>query len=188
MTRLTRFLAASTLLHGLLLAGSGEWARVEAGVDSEILSVSLEAGGISAPSRGARAALALPLSAAVAPGATSSRVDASEPPVSPETGTAGRSEQDAAARVRARVLNDLARHFYYPPIARMRTWEGRVLLAFHVGQDGLLHEPRLVHTSGFGVLDEAALNSLRKVVRVADAGGPRLDMEVPVIYRLTDAR
>lgn len=188
MTRLTRFLAASALLHGLLLAASGQRARVEAGVDGEPLLVRLEASGSYAPSRGARAALAPALSTAMAPGATSTRIDASEPPVSPETDTTGRREQDAAARVRARVLNDLARHFYYPPIARMRTWEGRVLLAFHVGQDGLLHEPRLVRTSGFGVLDEAALNSLRKVVRVADAGGPRLDMEVPVIYRLTDAR
>jgi TonB family protein len=188
MTRLTHFLAASALLHGLFLAGSGDRARVEAGADSEILSVSLDADRIHTPSKGARMALAHPLLTTITPGTTSSRVNASESPALPEADTTGRSERDAAARVRARVLNDLARHFYYPPIARMRAWEGRVLLAFRVEQDGLLHEPRLVHTSGFGVLDEAALNSLRKVVRVADAGGLRLDMEIPVIYRLTDTR
>jgi TonB family protein len=187
MARLAHFLAASALLHSLLLAGSGEWVQIEAGVNSEILSVSLDAENYSRPSTGVQAALAHSHATTIASDRTSSWVIASEPPAAPETDASGRSEQEAAARVRARVLNDLARHFYYPPIARLRAWEGRVTLGFYVSQDGLLREPRLVHTSGFGVLDQAALNSLRKVVRVADAGGPRLDMEIPVIYRLTDA-
>ena len=186
MTRLTYFLAASALLHGLLLAGGDDRARIEAGVNSEILSVNLDAESINVPSKGAQAALAHTLSTAITHGTTSSWVIANELPALSGSDAAGSNEKDAAARVRARVLNDLARHFYYPPIARMRAWEGRVMLAFHVEQDGLLHEPRLVHSSGFGVLDQAALNSLRKVVRVADAGGLRLDMEIPVIYRLTD--
>lgn len=188
MRRLTHFLMASALLHGLLLAASSDLVRIDAGADHLMLSVNLEADRISMPAERARAITAHTLPAATESGTTSAWVNANETSALSDTGTADRSEQGAAARVRARVLNDLARHFYYPSIARMRAWEGRVLLAFRVEQDGLLHAPRLVHTSGFGVLDEAALNSLRKVVRVADAGGPRLDMEIPVIYRLTDAR
>lgn len=188
MTRLTHFLVASALLHGLLLAGSGDRAHVEAGADREILSVSLDTDRSNTPSKSTRATPANSLPATITSGAASSWVIANESPTPPETDAAQSNEQDAAARVRARVVNDMARFFYYPPLARMRAWEGRVLLAFRVEQDGLLHEPRLVRTSGFGVLDEAALNSLRKVVRVADAGGPRLDMEIPVIYRLTDMR
>jgi TonB family protein len=187
MTRLTHFLAASTLLHGLLLVTGGNLAHIEAGADRQILSVSLDADGIILPAEHKRAILIHPLPAALAFGTTSPLANTNDSSALPDTDTEGRSDQDAAARVRARVLNELAQYFYYPPIARMRAWEGRVLLAFRVEQDGLMHAPRLVHTSGFGVLDEAALNSLRKVVRVAETGGPRLDMEIPVIYRLTDA-
>jgi len=187
MTRLPYFLAASALLHGLLLAGGGDRARVEAGADNVILSVRLDTDRFKTPSIGTQTTPALPLPGAFASSTASSRVHTNTSPAETDAATVHRSSPDATAHVRARVLNDLARYFYYPPIARLRAWEGRVLLAFRVEADGLLHEPRLVRTSGFGVLDEAALHSLRKVVRVADAGGPRLDMEIPVIYRLTDA-
>jgi TonB family protein len=188
MTRLTHFFVASALLHSLLLVAGSDLARIDAGAAREIISVSLDAERINIAAKRTRTTTAHPLPVTMASSAASSWANANDSSTLPETDTAGRSEQDATARVRARVFSDMAQYFYYPPIARMRAWEGRVLLAFRVEQDGLLHAPRLVHTSGYGVLDEAALNSLRKVVRVADAGGPRLDMEIPVVFRLTDAR
>jgi len=188
MPRLTPFLTASILLHGLVLGiGNRPWPE-EAGNDREILSVSLD---ISR--KPANPARTLPLQSG----------DSSTPSVSgfmsaaPQEGghsisiasrTATDTKASAAAQARAQVISDLARYFYYPPFARMRSWEGRVLLAFHIGQNGLLQDARVARTSGFGLLDEAALNSLRRVERVAYTGNDRLDLEIPVVYRLTENR
>lgn len=198
MPRLAPFLLASSALHAALLLGGTAIHRVDAGSRVESIAVRLDDGdrGAQSPAprpaphnapeaRSADTAAAMPLQtvatsdvdvASAAPGAAAERRPAAPPP------------GEAAARVQAQVLNDLARHFYYPAIARSRGWEGRVLLAFVVERDGLLRDPRIAGTSGFGILDEAALNSLRKVERVANAGGARLDMQIPVVYRLTDMR
>jgi protein TonB len=184
MSRLTIFLLASTALHAGLIAGGVALGKVDAGTRMESIAVRLDEVG-----HGARPAPSLPV-ARTAPVSTmpsdtvvravsAATQQATDWQVAPSPG-------EAAASVQAQVLSDLARHFYYPAVARSRGWEGRVLLAFRVEQDGLLHELHVVRTSGFGVLDEAALNSLRKVERVADAGGTRHDMQIPVVYRLTD--
>lgn len=188
-SNLTAFMLASVALHAVLLAyGQRDSSPVEAGVDRELLAVRLDGltdtahSRVVPPATSAQSVYTMPESAAQA--------IAHRDTVSVDTITYGVQDQnqDAASRVRARVISDFARYFYYPAMARQRGWEGRVLLAFRVEQDGLLHDPRVVHTSGFGILDAAALNSLRKVERIADAGGARHDLQIPVVYRLTEAR
>jgi len=199
--RLALFLLFSVGAHAALLLGQRVvTARIDAGTLTEVIAVRLDGAdaGAAAPSparvkppqaaRGAQSAAAA-LTAAT-PRDTALRTDQPQSAATGagETASAAPTTTQAAAQVRARVLSDLARHFYYPPLARSRGWQGRVLLAFRVERDGLLHDPRVLRTSGFGILDEAALNSLRQVERIAGADSAPLDLQIPVVYRLTDAR
>jgi TonB family protein len=78
----------------------------------------------------------------------------------------------------------------YPLVARSRGWQGKVLLAFTVTAEGRLHDAAVAQSSGYSVLDRAAINSLRHFDRHADAArwlnGKSLYIELPVIYRLTE--
>lgn len=199
--RLGRFLLISAAVHaGLLLAHGAATTRIDAGRHSEVIAVSLDgsdAGAVrkSAPKPARRApaagtALVAPRPQDVAIKVARDTSAATGPPDDRQRTEPGAEE--AAAHVRALVLTDLARYFYYPAIARAKGWQGRVILAFRISPDGELQAARVARTSGFAMLDDAALHSLRKVERIRDAAAwladRRLDLQVPVVYQLTDAR
>ncbi|HLD14059.1 MAG TPA: energy transducer TonB [Burkholderiales bacterium] len=107
--------------------------------------------------------------------------------------TAAASGTDAAgaearARIEAQLHTSLARHFDYPYVARLRGWEGSVLLAFIVQASGNLNDIRIVRSSGFAVLDHSAVDSLKKVQHMPEAmawlQGRDIEMQLPIIYRL----
>jgi protein TonB len=127
------------------------------------------------------------------------------PPASDATGTSTSPAPDtasvpgpsalAAAAARNRLAHDylaaqLARYFTYPALARRQGWEGQVLLAVTIEADGQLENPQVATSSGYAVLDAAALHALQRVGRLAAAAdwlaGTTLDMRLPVIYRLTE--
>jgi protein TonB len=95
---------------------------------------------------------------------------------------------DTVNRVKAYLYTDLARHFDYPEMARRHGWEGRVMVAVNVASDGQLQQIRVARSSGFAILDDSALHSLRQVERIVEAvallNGRQLAMQIPVIYRL----
>ena len=95
---------------------------------------------------------------------------------------------EARARIEARLHTSLARHFDYPYVARLRGWEGSVLLAFIVQASGNLNDIRIVRSSGFALLDHSAVDSLKKVQHLPEAvawlQGRDIEMQLPVIYRL----
>lgn len=92
------------------------------------------------------------------------------------------------AQIRARLNTDLARYFDYPYVARLRGWEGRVMLVFNIETSGRLENIRVAQSSGFAILDDSALNSLRQVERLTEATtwlrGGKLAMQIPIVYRL----
>jgi TonB family protein len=94
----------------------------------------------------------------------------------------------AMAQIRARLNTDLARYFDYPYVARLRGWEGRVMLVFNIETSGRLENIRVAQSSGFAILDDSALNSLRQVERLTEATtwlrGGKLAMQIPIVYRL----
>ncbi len=93
------------------------------------------------------------------------------------------------AEIQARLRTDLARHFEYPAIAQRRGWEGRVVLRFMVEPEGRLEGIQIAKTSGYDVLDQAARRALERVERLQEAAGTldsRIEMELPVIYRLQE--
>lgn len=82
------------------------------------------------------------------------------------------------------LRQELARHFNYPLLARRRGWEGEVLLAFRLEADGRITGAHVARSSGYGVLDRAALTALGKVKRILSGAQGGFAMELPVIYRL----
>ena len=106
----------------------------------------------------------------------------------PDVAAMGDPPADTVNRIKAHLYTDLARYFDYPELARRRGWEGRVMLAVKVASDGQLQQIRVARSSGFAILDDSALQSLRQVDRLSEAAtllnGRQLAMQIPVIYRL----
>lgn len=209
--RLAIFVLASAVLHGALLLAVSAPAAWFGGHPRTVLSVSLTA--TDDHSRPARAQLA-PWRRAPDPAAGTA--DGAAPATGREAGSAalashGRSslrpsypavqaaapsdgdampEQEARARIQARLHALLDRHFEYPYAARLRGWQGEVWLRLRVLADGRLDDLRVTRSSGFAVLDLSALHSLARVGQLEEAvewlAGRSLDMQIAVVYRLRE--
>ncbi len=120
-------------------------------------------------------------------------------PTDPATAMAGEGAGDrvvdatphpvGAAEVRARIGEAVETHFYYPPLARRRGWEGEVVVAVRVDGDGRLSAIEVVASSGYRVLDSAAVDSLTRLARLPESSGlpaAGIELTVPVRYRLLD--
>lgn len=88
------------------------------------------------------------------------------------------------------IRSELARHFYYPKVAQRRNWQGQVLLGYTVTAAGTIEKIRVNKSSGFQVLDEAAITALKKVdskkeMAVA-TNGLNVDQILPVKYSLVE--
>ena len=59
-----------------------------------------------------------------------------------------------------------------------------MLLRFEVEQNGRIADVRIAQSSGAGILDRAALASLQKLASVALPLTDKLELTLPVIYRL----
>jgi periplasmic protein TonB len=195
MSRLTGFLVASVALHATAVLFASASAHWIGGQTQTVLSVILD--GDVTDGRAAAPRLPVPPQSrhATADEWTRARsslaamADAASPvDPAPDSGAGNQ----ARAQVETRVRSDLARHFDYPWFARQRGWQGDVLLAFVVRPDGQLGEMRVERGSGFALLDQAALDSLRRVGRIPEAadwlGGREIAMHVPVLYRITGDR
>lgn len=111
--------------------------------------------------------------------------------VVPVSGEAARADTAARRRLAHQYLAaQLAHYFSYPALARRQGWEGQVLLALTIEPDGQLDNLQVARSSGYAVLDAAALHALQRVGRLSAAAdwlaGSTLDMQLPVIYRLSD--
>jgi len=76
---------------------------------------------------------------------------------------------------------------HYPHIARANRWEGRVVVRAVIGEDGRLLELKISESSGHSLLDEAALEVLKKVAPLPltqPLGRPQVVVQVPISYRL----
>lgn len=93
-------------------------------------------------------------------------------------------------RIEAYLRRALTPYFTYPRLAREKGWQGTVELAVNINARGLLTRVRVVHSSGYGILDHAALNSIRHVRLLPDAADlldhHGLEVNFPVKYQLVD--
>lgn len=83
------------------------------------------------------------------------------------------------AFIRERVVRNIA----YPPLARKRGWEGRVLLSFCVMYDGSVSAITILRSSGKELLDDCAVEAVRKSMPFPR---PPVEAEVilPVVFHL----
>lgn len=75
----------------------------------------------------------------------------------------------------------------YPLAARRHGAQGRVLLSVQVGADGASHEVLLKHSSGHALLDDSALQTVRRWRFVpAQRGATPVEswVDVPILFRL----
>ncbi len=94
------------------------------------------------------------------------------------------------AWLRLRVAEALNRYFTYPLLARQHNFEGTVILTYRIEADGRLDGIAVARSSGYALLDRAAVADLRRVPPLADAvsslHGGAMEDKLPVIYRLRD--
>lgn len=81
-------------------------------------------------------------------------------------------------------------HFQrYPRYARENGIEGTTVLQFTIRRDGYLEEVRVLESSGFKMLDEAALTAIRDAAPFApfpqSQSGTTLRLQLPIVFRLT---
>ncbi len=75
----------------------------------------------------------------------------------------------------------------YPAKARLNNWEGRVMVKIVIREDGHLHDLEIVKGSGHQVLDEDALEMIRRAcpLKMKHAlGRPQITITMPVVYEL----
>jgi len=101
----------------------------------------------------------------------------------------GGSLAAASARLKHALFQRLHAHFQYPFIARMRGWQGLVKVGVRVEADGSLSHLRVIETSGYSILDDNSLSTVRALAHVPRAAawlqGRHVDLVLPVRYRLT---
>jgi protein TonB len=105
----------------------------------------------------------------------------------PAAAGADTARQAAEEQLRKSILQLVSSHFDYPLLARRKGWQGIVKLQVHIESNGRISRLHVEQTSGYPVLDRAALQSLQ-LASVPDAEhwmqGQAIDIIIPVEYRL----
>lgn len=117
----------------------------------------------------------------------------SAPPVVPDAIVEGPdtvpSITSAADRASVRILAWLSQYRRYPAAARRARLEGTVEVVVVLLPDGRLVQQRIAQSSGHAVLDQAALELLRRASPVPAATfetgeAAELELHLPIVYRL----
>lgn len=78
----------------------------------------------------------------------------------------------------------------FPPLARQRGWEGEVWLSFRLNQLGVIDNIQVARGSGFAILDQNAVDTLRRVGNIERSASwlphDSIDVSLPVIYALSE--
>lgn len=98
--------------------------------------------------------------------------------------------QETDHHVRNSIMELITRKLTYPAIARRKGWQGIVKLELHIEADGSISNLQLDETSGYSILDKAAMQCLQFASLPGAARwlqGRTIDIVVPVEYRLVDS-
>jgi protein TonB len=93
------------------------------------------------------------------------------------------------ARIISIIYKELSQHFIYPKLAQKRNWQGKVMLSLRVTANGKINNVQIKNSSGYSVLDQAAINSLIKVGYLPQVSSwlpYDIDLKLPVLYQLTE--
>jgi protein TonB len=117
----------------------------------------------------------------------SSRTDSSSVDKRGTDGASGNSEEKARMRYLKEhfgyIRDIIMKNLSYPHMARKRGWEGRVTVSFIVYESGHVENIKILESSGFGILDKNAVETIK---RVSSFPKPpvRAELIMPIVYRL----
>lgn len=135
----------------------------------------------------AEAAAPVLSSAASAPAAASVRAPEARTPV--QAASASR-EPDAGSidQFRRALIDAAARYKRYPVLALERGWEGKVEIRLVIGPTGIIQSGVVKASSGHEILDNQALDMVRRAKPLAPVPAPlrgrEFSVDVPVIFDL----
>jgi protein TonB len=72
----------------------------------------------------------------------------------------------------------------YPYIARKMGWEGKVIISFVITKDGRISFLTVEKSSGYRVLDENAIDTIKKVSKYFPAPPLDVKIRIPITYKL----
>ncbi len=102
-----------------------------------------------------------------------------------------RQRQQVGARIQKQLRVKIAFNKHYPGIAIRNAWQGRVKLGIRVQANGNLTHIHVINSSGYRMLDKAAVKSVHHIAALPEASawlqGQPIDVILPVIYQLTDS-
>jgi len=75
----------------------------------------------------------------------------------------------ASSHLQQSLTKALESHFHYPRLARKRGWQGTVEIGLNIATDGELSNIRVIQSSGYRVLDRAAVKSLKNLGNLTEA-------------------
>lgn len=133
------------------------------------------------------ASLPRPAVQPVASASTDKQASSAAP--SPEIVAAAPERTDTGQHLRDTLLKLVTARLHYPPIARRRGWQGTVVLQLRIEPDGLVSRLSVDASSGYPVLDRAAMECLRLASIPQPERwlhGRAVELLVPVEYRLVD--
>lgn len=94
------------------------------------------------------------------------------------------------AEILSKVQSKMHTYFYYPRIAQTKSWQGTVKLYFNFDKIGKINNIQIARSSGYSVLDDAAINALTKVKHALAPQALSLLNQAPyeltVVYQLQE--
>ena len=114
----------------------------------------------------------------------------SEPTLQQQVLTHTDSANSRNMMIREKLNAMVKENFTYPKFAIKRGWQGTVKLGLRIEANGTLSNVHIVKTSGYSILDQAALSTLSRTEHISGIeswlAGNYLDTTLPVIYQLID--
>lgn len=97
--------------------------------------------------------------------------------------TAGNSDGNYADKHLAFITELIKKNLRYPFVARKMGWTGTVTVTFEITQNGSARGFKVVRTSGHSILDENAVNAIKKINSFPKPHD-RISLTIPITYRL----
>lgn len=121
------------------------------------------------------------------PSAPSTAENMAERAAAPAPGAASRNPY-AMLNWKSQLVARLERSKRYPSEARVRGEQGVAQLAFSIDRHGGVHHARIIHSSGFGLLDEATLALVARAQPLPspppELAGAEIAIVVPIRYNI----
>jgi len=112
-----------------------------------------------------------------------------KPPINKPNNPKIKSSTINNQKIESIIKTELSKHFYYPKSAQRKNWQGLVILSFTILPTGDIDLIQINKSSGYSLLDNAAINALVQIKRNKDLSialnGYTLNQLLPVNYKLT---